>query len=69
MTRRQTNNDPVIINQSTDSRRNLITFNYSESFNRIIELNTENYKGFSRKILYLLSVNKLTKYVLKLLEI
>jgi len=63
--RRQTNNDPVITNQHIDPRRNLITFNYSESFNRIIELNTENYKGWSRKIFYLLSINKLTKYVLK----
>ena len=51
--------------EENNSRRNQITFNYSESFNRIIELNTENYRGWSRKILYLLSINKLTKYVLK----
>jgi len=40
--------------EENNSRRNQITFNYSE-----------NYRGWSRKILYLLSINKLTKYVLK----
>jgi len=40
--------------EENNSRKNQITFNYSE-----------NYRGWSRKILYLLSINKLTKYVLK----
>ena len=63
--RNQTNTNSVINEEGNEPKRNLITFNYSESLNRIIELNTENYKGWSRKILYLLSINKLTKYVMK----
>jgi len=63
--RNQTNTNSVINEEGNEPKRNLITFNYSESLNRIIELNTENYKGWSWKILYLLLINKLTKYVMK----
>jgi len=47
--RNQTNTNSVINEEGNEPKRNLITFNYSESFNRIIELNTENYNGWSRK--------------------
>ena len=63
--RNQTNINSVFNEEGNEPKRNLITFNYEESFNRIIELNTENYKGWFRKILYLFSINKLTKYVMK----
>jgi len=49
-----------INNQIIDTTDNIInetlggiTFNYSENFNRIIELNSENYPMWKRKILYL----------------
>jgi len=45
--RNQTNTNSVINEEGNEPKRNLITFNYSESLNRIIELNTENYKGWS----------------------
>ena len=47
--RNQTNTNSVINEEGNEPKRNIITFNYSESFNRIIELNTENYNGWSRK--------------------
>jgi len=47
--------------------RNTIIFNYSENFNRVTELNRENYITWRRNMLYLLNINKLTKYILILL--
>jgi len=36
--RNQTNTNSVINEEGNEPKRNIITFNYSESFNRIIEL-------------------------------
>ena len=64
MAGRRGNQEQVINLTGEDITHNGITFNYSENFNQITELNTENYPGWRRKILYLLTINKLTKYVL-----
>ena len=55
---------PIAIHDNNNNIRNTITFNYSENFNRVTELNIENYTTWRRNILYLLNINKLTKYVL-----
>jgi len=64
MAGRRRNQEQVISLTGKDITHNGITFNYSENFNQITELNTENYPGWRGKILYLLTINKLTKYVL-----
>ena len=64
MAGRRRNQEQVINLTGEDITQNGITFNYSENFNQITELNTENYPGWRRKILYLLTINKSTKYVL-----
>jgi len=61
---------------STRNRRNIInegisgnilspgiSFNYSESFNRITNLTTENYQIWKTNLLYLLDINNLVDYV------
>jgi len=42
-----------------------IMLNYSESFNRVIELSIENYTEWKTNILYLLCINNLDSYVTK----
>jgi len=64
MAGRRGNQEQVINLTGEDIIHNGITFNYSENFNQITELNTENYPCLRRKILYLLTINQLTKYVL-----
>lgn len=43
MSRRTNNNQPIVINANNDLTSKGITFNYSENFNRVVELTTENY--------------------------
>jgi len=40
-----------------------ISFNYSENFNSVTTLNTENYSSWKTKMLYLLDINNLVDYV------
>jgi len=61
---RRRNQEQVINLTGEDITHNGITFNYSKNFNQIIKLNTKNYPCWRRKILYLLKLNKLIKYVL-----
>eukprot|EP00833_Pecoramyces_ruminatium_P008972 jgi/Orpsp1_1/1183004/evm.model.c7180000083457.1 len=42
-----------------------ITFNYSENFNRVTELSTENYGSWRTYILYLLIINNLEEYIVQ----
>jgi len=63
--RRRTSNQVIDTSNSINNEiPGGITFNYSENFNRVIELNTENFQTWKRKVLYLLTINKLAKYVL-----
>jgi len=39
------------------------TFNYTENFNHVIELTTENFLNWKTNILYLLSINNLDSYI------
>ncbi len=57
------NNQNQAIISETETRG--ITFNYSENFNRIIELSTDNFIDWKTNILYLLSINNLEEYVIK----
>jgi len=61
---RTRNNQEVVIEKNEVTRRG-INFSYSESFSKTTELTIENYLGWKRKILYLLSINKLTRYIMK----
>ena len=61
---RTRNNQDIVIEKNKVTRRG-INFSYSESFSKTTELTTENYPEWKRKILYLLSINKLTRYVMK----
>jgi len=40
-----------------------INFNYSENFNRVVELTPENYNRWKTKMLYLLSINNIVSYI------
>jgi len=40
-----------------------ISFNYSENFNHITELNIENFQNWKTNILYLLTINNLDEYI------
>ena len=42
-----------------------ITFNYSENFNRVVELSIDNYVSWRTNILYLLMINNLESYITK----
>jgi len=50
------------IEDSGNSRR-FVNFNYSENFNRITELNSENYTRWKRNMIHLLNINDLLIYV------
>ena len=39
------------------------TFNYTENFNRIVELDPENYATWKTDMLYLLDINNLIDYI------
>jgi len=45
MSRNRNQPRPIVINESEDIRPKGITFSYSENFNRIIELSSENYQS------------------------
>jgi len=60
----QSFNQPVTSDINTIASRR-ITFNYSENFNRIIELSAENFTEWKTNILYLLTINNLETYVVK----
>ena len=64
MSRRTNNNQPIVINANNDLTSKGITFNYSENFNRVVELTTENYISWRTGILYLLTINNLETYVI-----
>jgi len=64
MSRRTNNNQPIVINDNIDLTSKGITFNYSENFNRVVELTTENYISWRTGILYLLTINNLETYVI-----
>jgi len=53
---------PQLINVEDSNTPRKINFNYSENFNRIIELNTENYVGWRNNMLFLLTINDLVSY-------
>ena len=55
----------VINVEATDNPRKIVNFNYSENFNRVIELTTENYPRWKGNILYLLTINDLVLYATK----
>ena len=65
MSRRTNNNQPIVINANNDLTSKGITFNYSENFNRVVELTTENYISWRTGILYLLTINNLETYVIE----
>jgi len=65
MTRQQSNNQPIIINEPEQSPTRNITFSYSENFNWIIELSSDNYSRWRTNNLYILMINNLENYVLK----
>jgi len=63
-TRGRNTNQATSINEPNDVRTS-IKFNYSENFNRVVELNTENYNRWRTKILHLLSINNIIAYITK----
>jgi len=65
---RNRNNVPITIDDTDKNITKGITFNYSEKFNRVIELSTENYPSWRTNILYLLyllMINNLEGYVIE----
>ncbi|KAG4102882.1 TupA-like ATPgrasp-domain-containing protein [Neocallimastix lanati (nom. inval.)] len=62
---RNRNNIPITIDDTDETLTKGITFNYSENFNRVIELSTENYPSWRTNILYLLMINNLEGYVME----
>jgi len=62
---RNRNNVPITIDYTHETITKGITFNYSENFNRVIELSTENYPSWRMNILYLLMINNLEGYVIE----
>ena len=63
MSPRRTNQ--VINDEATNNPRKVVNFNYSENFNRVIELTTENYPRWKGNMLYLLTINDLVLYATK----
>jgi len=62
---RNRNNIPITIDDTDETLTKGITFNYSENFNRVIELSTENYHSWRTNILYLLMINNLEGYIIE----
>ncbi|OUM58159.1 hypothetical protein PIROE2DRAFT_16638 [Piromyces sp. E2] len=63
MPRGRPRQNPVTEIANTDSIPKTINFNYSENFNRVIELSIDNYTEWKTNILYLLCINNLETYV------
>jgi len=59
---------PIAIHDNNNNIRNTITFNYSENFNRVTELNTENYTTWRRNMMYFLNINLLNMSLFRLLK-
>jgi len=60
----RTNNRRVRENDQLDLHNtHKISFNYSENFNQVTTLSTENYVSWRTKMLYLLDINDLVDYV------
>jgi len=55
----------VINVEAIENPRKIVNFNYSEIFNRVIELTTENYPRWKGNILYSLTINDLVLYATK----
>jgi len=58
---RLSSNNPT--NPIVPNTERTISFNYSENFNKVIELDTDNYSTWKNKMLYLLTINNITDYV------
>jgi len=58
-------NNQVIDIQNRSNARRTVNFNYSENFNRVIELTTDNYQRWKCNMLYLLTINELVTYATK----
>jgi len=56
---RNRNNVHITIDVTDETITKSITFNYSDNFNRVIELSTENYPCWRMNILHLLMINNL----------
>jgi len=63
MSRNRNQRTSIAISENAEPRPKGITFNYSENFNRVVELTTENYTSWKTNILYLLMINNLESYV------
>jgi len=63
-TKRNNKNQVITIEKPIDIRPT-IKFNYSENFNRVVELNIENYNRWRAKTLHLLSINDIVGYITK----
>jgi len=59
---RPSSNNPT--NPIVPNTERTISFNYSENFNKVIELDTDNYSTWKNKRLYLLTINNITDYVI-----
>jgi len=64
MRRRQTSNQPILVSENELPIPKGINFTYSENFNRVVELTSENYPDWRTNILYLLMINNLESYAL-----
>ena len=64
MTGRRGRSQLINVEESNNARR-LVNFSYTESFNRVTELTTENYRGWKRNMINLLSINDLLTYITK----
>jgi len=63
---RNRNNLPITIDDTDETIVKGITFNYSENFNRVIELSTESYTSWRTNIIYLLMINVIEEKIKKL---
>jgi len=62
MRRRQTSNQSILVSENEQPIPKGINFTYSENYNRIVELTTENYSDWKTNIFYLLMINNLVSY-------
>ena len=56
MRRRQTSSQSTLVSENEQPTPKGINFTYSENFNRVVELTTENYPDWRTNILYLLMI-------------
>ena len=64
MRRRQTSNQSILVSENEQPIPKGINFTYSENYNRVVELTTENYSDWKTNIFYLLMINNLVSYAL-----